>query len=235
MSRTLELSTRLRMVADLLPEGGCLADIGTDHAYLPSVMLMEGKIARAIAADLRHGPLDRARETVRSFGLQDRVNFCLCNGLAGIAPNAPDSIAIAGMGGETISGILQAAPWVRERDIPVVVQPMSSMPDLRQWLQDNGYCICREELCREGETIYTAMLIRRGEMPAMTPAECWAGRNENHPLRGAWLEQWLARVDRALDGLEKSRSEESSLRAGALRQVRSGLMEMKEEWDAWQR
>ena len=137
MSRTLELSPRLRMAGQLLPEGGCLADIGTDHAYLPAALLMEGKIERAIAADLRRGPLDRARETVKHFGLQDKVSFCLCNGLAGIAPNAADSIAIAGMGGETIAGILAAAPWVRERNIPLVLQPMSSMPDLRRWLQEN--------------------------------------------------------------------------------------------------
>ena len=235
MSRTLELSPRLRMAGQLLPEGGCLADIGTDHAYLPAALLMEGKIERAIAADLRRGPLDRARETVKHFGLQDKVSFCLCNGLAGIAPNAADSIAIAGMGGETIAGILAAAPWVRERNIPLVLQPMSSMPDLRRWLQENGYDIHKEMLCCEGETLYTAMLVSGGEMEPLTPAEYWVGRNENTPLRGRWLEQWLARVDRALAGLERSRSDDSALRAEELRQVRDGLKHMKEEWETWQR
>ena len=84
--------------------------MGTDHAYLPACLLLEGKIPWAIASDLRKGPLDRARETARQYGCGDKMAFRLCNGLAGIRPGEVDAIVIAGMGGETIAAILSAAP-----------------------------------------------------------------------------------------------------------------------------
>ena len=85
--KRLELSPRLRMVASLIPAGARLADVGTDHAYLPVALILEGKIPWAVAADLRRGPLDRARATVRQYGLTGRTVFRLCNGLTGIRPD----------------------------------------------------------------------------------------------------------------------------------------------------
>lgn len=236
MNKHLELSPRLRMVADLVPKGARLADVGTDHAYLPSALILEGVIPSAIAADLRQGPLNRAMSTVRECGLTDRVAFRLCDGLCGVHPEEVEAVAIAGMGGETISAILAAAPWTRERDIPLVLQPMSSMPDLRFWLAQNGYRILTEQLVREGDTLYTALSVRAGEMAPLNPAELWAGKNRLHPLRGIWLDRWLEKTERALDGLAQARQEEgANHRRALLEQVRTGLLEMKEEWEAWQR
>lgn len=229
-----ELSPRLRMVGELVPAGARLADVGTDHAYLPAALLLEEKIPWAIAADLRRGPLDRARATVRACGLTGRVAFRLCDGLTGIRPDEVDAVAIAGMGGETIAAILDAAPWTRERGVPLVLQPMTSMPDLRGWLQDNGFCIERERLAREGDMLYTALLVRAGEMAPLAPAELWAGRNSGDPLRGAWLDRWLARTGRALDGMAQSQGEGVLARRRALEEVRNGLMDMKKEWEQWQ-
>ena len=166
-----ELSPRLRTVEELVPAGARLADVGTDHAYLPAALILEGKIPWAIAADLRRGPLDRARATVQEYGLTGKVAFRLCNGLTGIQPDEVDAVAIAGMGGETIAAILSAAPWVRKRDVPLVLQPMSSMPELRGWLQKNGFSIVEERLAQEGDTLYTALLVRAGEMSPLSPAE----------------------------------------------------------------
>lgn len=233
MNKHIELTPRLRMVADLIPQGARLADIGTDHAYLPAALIQEGKIPGAIAADLRQGPLSRAKETVREHDLTDKVMFRLCNGLAGIRPREVDAIAIAGMGGETIAAILNAAPWTRELDIPLVLQPMSSMSDLRCWLEGSGYNIVTEALAREGETIYTALLVRAGRME-LSMAERWVGRNTNHPLRGAWLDHWLGKTGRALEGLSKSRQEGLETRRDLMQRVHNGLLEMKEEWEAWQ-
>lgn len=229
-----ELSPRLRMVGELVPAGGRLADVGTDHAYLPAALILEGKIPWAIAADLRRGPLDRARATVREYGLTGKVAFRLCDGLSGIRPDEVDAVAVAGMGGETIAAILAAAPWTRERDLPLILQPMSSFPDLREWLQRSGFAIQEERLAREGDTIYTAMLIRAGEMPPLTPAELWAGKNTADPLRGDWLDRWLARVRRALEGMSRARGEEAPARKRELEEVATGLMDMKKEWEQWQ-
>lgn len=230
-----ELSPRLRMVGELVPAGARLADVGTDHAYLPAALILEGKIPWAIAADLRRGPLDRARATVREYGLTGKVAFRLCDGLSGIQPDEADAAVIAGMGGETIAAILSAAPWARERDLPLILQPMSSFPDLREWLQKNGFAIQEERLAREGDTIYTAMLVRAGEMSPLTPAELWVGKNVNTPLRSPWLDRWLARVRRAIDGMSRARGEGTSARKRELEEVAAGLADMKKEWEQWQK
>ncbi len=230
-----ELSPRLKMVGELVPAGARLADVGTDHAYLPAALILEGKIPWAIAADLRQGPLDRARATVREYGLTGKVAFRLCDGLSGIRPDEVDAVAVAGMGGETIAAILSAAPWTRERDLPLILQPMSSFPDLREWLQKNGFSIQEEGLAREGDTIYTAMLVRAGEMSPLTPAELWAGKNTADPLRGDWLDRWLARVRRAIDGMSRARGEGTSARKRELEEVVDGLADMKKEWEQWQK
>ncbi|MCI9352916.1 MAG: SAM-dependent methyltransferase [Lawsonibacter sp.] len=230
----IDLTPRLRMVGKLIPAGVRLTDVGTDHAYLPAALIGEGKIPSAIAADLRQGPLARAKETVRQAGLTGKVAFRLCDGLSGIRPDETDAVAIAGMGGETIAAILSAALWTRERGMPLILQPMSSMPELRGWLQANGFCIEEERLAKEGDTLYTALLVRAGEMPPLSPAELWAGKNNSDPLRGEWLDMWIARTGRALEGMARSRGEEVLPRRRALEEVREGLAKMKEEWEVCQ-
>lgn len=234
MEKKLELTARLQMVADLVPDGAKLADIGTDHAYLPAVLMLEGKISTAIAADLRQGPLERAKATVQNYGLQGKISFRLCDGLKGIKPEEADTVVIAGMGGETISMILEAAPWTRERGTKLVLQPMSSMLELRIWLEKNGYQIQSEHLAQEGNTIYTAFLVQAGEMPALTPAECWVGRNHPGPLRKEWLEHWERRICRAKEGMERSRQESVQIQIKELEEVLQELGAMKEAWLEWQ-
>ncbi len=235
MSGGVALTPRLRAVAGLVPPGARLADVGTDHAYLPAALILEGKIPFAIAADLRQGPLARARATVRARGLEGKIAFRLCDGLSGIRPDEVDAVAVAGMGGETISEVLAAAPWTRERDVPLILQPMSSMPDLRAWLIGNGYKIVTEVLAQEGDALYTALSVRAGEREELSPAELWAGKDRPDPLRGAWLDRWLERTERALNGLAQARRADTEARRRELEQVRAGLLEMKKEWERWQR
>ena len=227
MRHTLELTPRLRTAADLVPAGARLADIGTDHAYLPAALLLEGKIPYAIAADLRHGPLLRAKETAAEYGCRDKMGFRLCDGLKGIRPEETEAIVIAGMGGETIAQILAA--------VPLVLQPMSSLHDLREWLFQNGYQIEEERLAREEDAIYVVMSVRAGEMAPLTPAELWAGRQSRDALRGPYLEGLIRKLDRAIAGLSLAREGRGEARKQELEQVRDGLQDMKKEWDGWQR
>ena len=236
MTKLMELSPRLRMVADLVPKGARLADVGTDHAYLPAALVLEGAIPGAIAADLRQGPLNRARATVQNCNLTGKVFFRLCDGLSGIRPDEVDAVAIAGMGGETIAAILADAPWVKERNVPLVLQPMSSMSDLRGWLYENGYRIHEERLAKEGDTLYTALSVQTGEMEPLTPAELWAGKNSAQPLRGLWLDHWIDKTQRALAGLARARGgDEVAAHKDWLEQANAGLLQMKQEWEGWQR
>ena len=194
----MELSPRLQAVADQVPEGAVFADIGTDHAYLPVWLLLHGRIDHAIAADLREGPLARARETAAQYGVTDRVSFRLCDGLTGIRAGETDMIAIAGMGGETIASILAAAPWTRE--CKLLLQPMTSFPDLRFWLQQNGYMIENEKVVREGERLYSIWNVTGGTMKQLSPAELWVGVQSDGPLRMEYLTMMEEKLERSLRG-----------------------------------
>ena len=101
------------------------------------------------------------------------MSFRLGNGLERVQPEEAQTIAIAGMGGETIAAILSAAPWCRLGERTLLLQPMSGLPELRAWLQRGGYRIVRERLCREGDAIYTILHVTAGETPPLTPAERW--------------------------------------------------------------
>lgn len=224
----LTLTPRLETVAKLVPPGARFADIGTDHAYLPVKLLLDGVIPFAIAADLREGPLSRARETAKQYGVEHCVSFRLCDGLSGISPDETDAVAIAGMGGETIAAILSAAPWTRE-DKNLLLQPMTSFHDLRNWLQRSGYVIQREHIAREGARLYSVMEVRGGEMPPMTPAELWAGRQSEDPLRPEYL-RWIAgKAERVLNGLRASRNRDEA-EIARMEEVLAGLDEMRKEY-----
>ena len=236
--RTMELSPRLMSVANLVPQGARLADIGTDHAYLPTWLILHGVIDRAIAADLREGPLERARLTAEKYGLSQHMSFRLCDGLTGIGEGEADVIVIAGMGGETIAEILSAAPWTKEREKLLLLQPMSAQPELRRWLWEHGYAIRREILSREGDTLYVSFQVSAGRMEEMTAGELWAGRQlvgEDAPLRGEYLDRLIAQTGRALDGLRRSTRAADGRRLTEMERVHQDLLRLKEEWSTWQR
>ena len=115
------LDERLKTVAALVRPGSRVADIGTDHGYLPVYLVKEGICPRAIAADLRSGPLESARRHVTAAGLSDRIDLRLGDGLTPIEPQEVDDMIIAGMGGETIAGILAAADWVRQPRLRLIL------------------------------------------------------------------------------------------------------------------
>ena len=225
----LHLTPRLQIVADRVPVGARLADVGTDHAYLPAWLLMEGKIPFAVCTDLRPGPLERAKETVEHYGVADKVSLRLCDGLAGVEPDEVDCIAIAGMGGETILHILEAASWSREKTC--IVQPMSSLPDLRAGVGPLGLHIARETLAQEGETLYVVMELQAGAEGPLTAAERLVGRESNHAGDLLWpqyLEQEEARTRRALEGLARSKKPEDEPRRQELQNALTGIRDMME-------
>lgn len=226
----MELTARLRVIADQVPQGAVLADIGTDHAYLPVWLLLNGRIERAIAADLREGPLSRAKETAAQYGLTHRVSFRLCNGLSDISSEEANVISIAGMGGETIVSILSDAPWTKNGSL-LLLQPMTSFTDLRLWLQQNGYCIEKEILAQEGRRLYSCLCVRAGNMPQLSPAELWVGRQNGDPLRPAFLSHMRGKAERALSGhLAATAPNEAEI--SFLRDVIEGIHAMEGELDS---
>lgn len=223
----MELTPRLQAIAQQIPQGAKLADIGTDHGYLPVWLLLNGRIETAVAADLREGPLNRAKETARQYGQGEKISFRLCDGLTGIAADEADTVVIAGMGGDTIAAILEAAPWTRQGKL-LFLQPMTGMPQLRRWLQAHNYAVLSEQIVREGKRLYSIWSVKGGKMASLSPAELWAGKNSRDPLRLEYLTMVEEKAEKALRGQLAAR-EPDQVAIAELNKVLSGLREMKKE------
>lgn len=154
---TVHLDSRLSLCAAFVRPGHRLADIGTDHAYLPAHLVGTGVCPSAIAADIRPGPLSRAAATVERTGLTGRIDLRLGDGLSPVRPEETDDIVIAGMGGETIAAILAAAPWTRNGRYRLILQPMSRPEELRRFLLRSGCAIEAERIARDGDRLYTVL------------------------------------------------------------------------------
>lgn len=153
-NRIAPLSARLSTAERFVREGGFLADIGTDHAYLPLYLIKKGRIRGAVAADIAKGPLAIATRHIEQEGLSDRIATCLSDGLEKLEAYHPTDIAIFGMGGELIADILHRAPWTKAPHIRLILQPMTKMTELRRFLAENGFCILDECLSKDSGRIY---------------------------------------------------------------------------------
>lgn len=198
------LTPRLACIAALVPQGARLADVGTDHGKLPITLLIEGRIAHAIGSDLREGPLDHAARNAEEHGVI--LPLRLAAGLDGISPEECDTVTIAGMGGQTIAEILQNAPWTADGDHLLLLQPMTMIYELRQWLWAHGYAIERETLCREDRRHYVILSVRGGAEECLYPREKCAVSPAllAAPDAGAYLRRLIERETRALNGMERS-------------------------------
>lgn len=191
----------------MVRQGSRLADIGTDHAYLTASLILDGTAPSAIAADLRKGPLENAEATVRSYGIADKVELRLSDGLTAIMPEEVDDIVIAGMGGILISEILTAAPWVKNEKYKLILQPQSHDEVLREWLWNNGFQIIEEASCfDDGKTYICMSAMYSGICSSHSKAEILFGgfADKSDEASRAFTERKLHRVRVRLDALQKS-------------------------------
>ena len=220
----LQLQPRLRLLADLVPQGARLADIGTDHGYLPVWLMQQGRITSAIAADIGPEPLAHARRTAEEYGAA--LDLRLGNGLAAVAPEECDTIVIAGMGGENIAQILAGAPWTADGRHTLLLQPQTKVELLRRWISENGY-VCRDErLVWDKGKLYVVPQMTAGEPFTPDEARLYGGLHlEGDPLYGDYLDAQLRRLRRRLDGLGHSRE---GADCGTLPQLIAALEKKKE-------
>ena len=163
--QTLNLpDTRLRSAVPYLTRGGRVADIGTDHAYLPIYLVGEGISSAAIACDINEGPIRSARKNIAAAGLDGYIQTLCTDGLCGVENFAPDDVMIFGMGGELIARILSDAPWVKNEKIGLILQPMTRASVLRRWLLENGFSILGETITFE-DKYYQTIYARYGGVP----------------------------------------------------------------------
>ena len=232
MAEKLDMGPRLRAIAALTPEGcGCLADIGTAHGYIPVSLLLEGRVKRAVAADIGAMPLDHARRTAAAWGVEENMDFRLGDGLSVLEPGEANVIVIAGMGGDAITEILSAAPWSRAGPL-LLLQPMSKAEVLRAWLPLNGYEVFREELVQDKGVLYPILSVRGGEMAPASDAQAWSGfLLDRDPLWGLYIADRLLRLRRAASGLEKARDPALAEKRRRMLNIIGQLEEKKGEWE----
>ena len=155
----MKLDSRLMAIADLVRKGKVFADIGTDHAYLPVYLVEKGIINRGIAADLRVGPLENAKDAVVSYGYSDNIELRLSDGLDNFSENEVEEIAVAGMGGLLISSFIERTQWLKNEEIHLILQPMTHVEELRKTLFDNGFIIDKEVVAKDGDKLYIILSV----------------------------------------------------------------------------
>ena len=171
-----KLSPRLAAAAELVRPNSFISDVGTDHAYLPIALCLDGKIRGGVVSDINQGPIDRAKDNIYTYGLCERLSAVRTDGLSGIEPFSPEDIFILGMGGELIASIIAAAPWTKKQGVRLCLQPMTHPELLRAFLLENGYAIIEERLAEE-EKIYQIILAEfRDTAERYSDAELLLGR-----------------------------------------------------------
>lgn len=153
------LSPRLAMCASFVRKGSVVADIGTDHALLPIWLVRSGIAVHAIASDINEGPIARARQNIGRCGMNEHIDTVVADGLSGISPDRASDIVIAGMGGDLIAAILDAAPWVRSERLRLILQPMSHAERLREYLFANGFRLEEENAVTDSGRVYSVMCV----------------------------------------------------------------------------
>lgn len=235
----LKLGERLLAAAALTRQGRALADIGTDHALLPVYLLLGGKIPRAVACDIGKGPLENARRTVEKYGVGEKVQLILSDGLRELEGLHLKDFVLTGMGGNLISDILRDAPFIKEEGVHLVLQPQSHAEDVREFLYSNGFEILREELASEGRHLYLLLEAEfTGRSEPFGVKEIYFGKLEDSasPLKYEYIRGCERRLLKRLNGLsgdeaevkEQQVTEELCLVKEALKEARK-ILESEEK------
>ena len=217
----MELSKRLRAVAGLVTEGASVADIGTDHGYIPICLIREGTASRAIALDINEGPLMRAREHIEAFGLSGCIETRLSDGLSAVRPGEVDTMIAAGMGGGLVIHILEEGSKVVEQLTYCILQPQSEIAKVRRYLGEHRLVIVREDMVEEDGKFYPMMLAVHGEPETYTQEELLYGKKLlecRHPVLKRYLLRELNIREHIREQLSENGSERSENRAREIKQ-----------------
>ena len=215
----MQLSKRLQAVANLVTPGKRLADIGTDHGYVPIWLYEQGRIPSALAMDLREGPLQRAKEHIRMHGLDEKIKTRLSDGLEKLLPGEADSIVIAGMGGMLVVKILTQGQAVLDSVQELILQPQSDLDAVREYLHRTGFVIVQEEMVFEEGKYYPMMKAVHGENTDDRKIWFLYGRlllENRHPVLEIYLQKEYDSCCKLLEKLSKTATEVASRRCEEL-------------------
>lgn len=205
-----KLSKRLETVASFVPTGAIVADIGSDHAYLPCYLVHKGIAARAVAGEVVKGPYESAVKQVRTEGLTDKITVRMADGLAAVEEaDEITAVTIAGMGGPLIVSILEKHPQALKSVTRLILQPNIHAKAIREWAMANGWAIQDEVILEEDGKIYEVLVLQRGEME-LNEAQTLLGPKLMETKVPVFLEKWSReianwqRVQQAISEAEKT-------------------------------
>ena len=204
------LDSRLSLAASFVREGAVVADIGTDHAYLPIYLLLTGKAKAAIAADINEGPLERARINCSRYNIKEGMTFCLADGLSTLPLSelSVSDIVICGMGGELIASILAASDYVKNPNVRLILQPMSHPEKLRSYLAKEGFKTVGGTMAKAQDKLYQCIVCEYdGVERSLSPTALELGEEningEHTPVFTEALENLINKTERAIEGRKK--------------------------------
>ena len=203
------LDDRLQAVADFVPPASSVADIGTDHGYLPIELFKINSTRRVIAADLNAGPCQAAQRTISEAGFSDSIEVRQGDGLAALTPGEVDTVCIAGMGGKLEADILEARPDVTAKLQCLVLQPQNGFEYLRGWLYDHNWHIEDEKLSKVDGRVYQIIKAIQGHKEPLTEAELILGPvliKKRPVLFAEHVQNNIEQLDKIRQGLQKGGS-----------------------------
>ncbi|MGN0351186.1 MAG: tRNA (adenine(22)-N(1))-methyltransferase [Roseburia sp.] len=158
----IQISNRLQEAAAMVKQGNRLADVGTDHAYVPIYLVQKGVISKAIAMDINKGPLERAEEHIANAGLGAYIETRLSDGVAALKQGEADTILIAGMGGGLVMHILEEGMEICQKTEELILQPQSELQQVRAYLRKHNFTILEERMVLEDGKYYPMMKVKYG-------------------------------------------------------------------------
>jgi tRNA (adenine22-N1)-methyltransferase len=218
------MTDRLNRIFEKLEKCGVFADIGCDHGYIAKAMLDSGKCEKAIISDISAKCLSKAQELLEVYLCSGKAESVVSDGFDKIG--FCDQALIAGMGGETIMEILAAAPWTKNGEHLLLLQPQTKIEELRVWLSEQGYCCVEEKLVLDKEKLYVVLLVRGGKSGKCGVLESYAGFClSQDSLYGTYLDRQIKRLQLRAAGLERGGREDETLAA-----LIDALKKKREEW-----
>lgn len=222
----MEVSKRLQAVADLVSPGLTVADIGTDHGYIPIYLIETGKCKKALAMDVNRGPLLRAKEHIAEHRLESQIETRLSDGVTQLEVGECDAVVVAGMGGALTIKILEEGRSVFQSLREFILQPQSELHKVREYLLEQGYCIIAEDMVQEDGKFYPMMKVINGASDAYHAIEFRYGKfllSEKHPVLKTFLEKEMQTKKMILQHLQKEDGLHIEVRRNELKEELEGI------------
>lgn len=230
------MTPRLMTVAEMVKKESVVADIGTDHAYVPVYLVLNNICKNAIAMDINQGPISRADENIKRFSLADKIKTRLSDGLSKLENGEADTIVIAGMGGILINNIIENGKARLTSVKHYILQPMTAIEETRRYLIGNGFRIINEKLAVEDEKIYTVISAIPGKMSVDSEVDYYIGKclisNRDKNL-SEYLQGKIYEYEKALTSMEKATGNEINEKKKHFRYLLKEFRRIKEECAKW--